>query len=1508
MPVDVPNNSHEAAEQLRRVLKRPGRFFRRFRRAVRVGFVLLCLMPLGLVIVTQGPVPRYLLKRAIERQSGGVFSSEWVSLKLDGSVIIDKPSLSVASIAGDAARLFEAESVVIDLDWSAWAAGVVVPADVRVIGPTARLSIDEKDSKVNLSGLSPAVSGTSGGAGLRVPRITIERGRLIFGQHKDGAFEHLVELTTRGWVSPMPGGERFMVRLRAEDVVGGNLPIDLNGEIDLGRGEGVIDAGSLQLARWGPDRMPSVGRALWESLRLRGQIEKTQVRFSREIGLQTTLKLRDVSLNVPVAAGRAEITGSRNPRMDGVTGTLRLTTAGAGAGIEADLAGSFEDLPAQVRLVTQGLDLTSAYQATITAEKFRLEKDPRVLWFTPEIVQTNFERFSGPTALVDARIEIARGRPNSATESGETSIKGTLIFREGAATFSQFPYPISNLEGQVTFDDDKVRIVGIRGNGPSGAKFFAEGEVSPPTADAKLDINVVCTDVPMDEPLLTAIKRSKGSELAEGLFSRVAYDRLIGQGLIISTVAKRQYERELGEIEAALAGGGEINADSLARRDDLKRRLAAPLVDFSGMIDSITVKVVSDFGFESPSRQEIRVRFKDSMILTKFFPLPVRAKQMALRITDDVAEIIGQDMTGAGGGTIDMQARIDIRRVPGTGEWTYDPSVTASARGVPISPLLIQAIPQKTDPDTTDVRGLLTAMRLGGSVDATIALTTPPAGRTSTRVDLTLADVSSQPNESGSGIGAKLESVGGSITVTDDRLLIHRASGLLVPSKEIKTGLGPPVPGAVEISGDWSIAREGTARPGSLDVSVVRCDTELAIEDIIRPLAPGGSASITALRERFQPDGRVDVRVRVTQGQDAAGENPALPLRLRAELANARNLSIVAEDQRVDLLQDRGTITVDTSAGDEPTIVSLKDIRTSLTLNARPIGRVEIAGGKFTIARDATDERPEQPMRIIEPVSILLRDARFDSAAVKDQLRRYAPAAVLAEYEKLQPVGNFDAEMTMRAREDQSTQLSIALRPIDLAFTLDSKRYTFETLSGEITLDDTSASAATGRITTLTAVGNDWQMMGTGTWALGGEDPSLPAWQVAADLDIETRGLPSDLLAILPEAVPAGITENAITLGGDADARGLKLRVAKPRATESEIASGIDPALVWSLQGRAAFDRLSLSRGINVVNMIGGVEGSLASTPSGVSADAVLTGTRARVEGLLLTSLNGKLSFRSPAPGATPPDGTIPPTLVVRDLAASAYGGRLTVDGELLPADAQGSRGFEAHLAMVDVRFADVMVELSRRGRAITGPPVPDTFEPGGVLTPDRSRGLLNLDVSVRGDTDNPLTIGRGTARVAGGSALVDLPVLTRLMQLSNLRLPSSAPFDYAAAEFHVSQSVVQLDQAVVLSRDLAMVGAGAIRLPGGELDIALNSRSRRRMFLVSDLIEVLRDELVTATVGGTLSEPTYAVSPLSGTRRLIAALFGARGGGPSIPKVEMSRYEADREAAEEAKRTAAGR
>ncbi len=152
---------------------------------------------------------------------------------------------------------------------------------------------------------------------------------------------------------------------------------------------------------------------------------------------------------------------------------------------------------------------------------------------------------------------------------------------------------------------------------------------------------------------------------------------------------------------------------------------------------------------------------------------------------------------------------------------------------------------------------------------------------------------------------------------------------------------------------------------------------------------------------------------------------------------------------------------------------------------------------------------------------------------------------------------------------------------------------------------------------------------------------------------------------------------------------------------------------------------------------------------------------------------------------------------------------------------------------------------------------------------------------------------GRGSLRIHGGD-VVRMPLVLGLVQMSNFQIPSDDGLDYLQSRFHISGSKLTFEQIAMLSRSVSITGAGTITWPAMALDLKFNSRSASRLPLWTDLMEALRNELVTATVGGTLSKPTVSAEPLHTTRRLLGSIFG--GAAPEMAAEEGTEESARKE------------
>lgn len=265
----------------------------------------------------------------------------------------------------------------------------------------------------------------------------------------------------------------------------------------------------------------------------------------------------------------------------------------------------------------------------------------------------------------------------------------------------------------------------------------------------------------------------------------------------------------------------------------------------------------------------------------------------------------------------------------------------------------------------------------------------------------------------------------------------------------------------------------------------------------------------------------------------------------------------------------------------------------------------------------------------------------------------------------------------------------------------------------------------------------------------------------------------------------------------------------------------------------------------------------------------------------------------------------------IRSVSGSCHGGRVwgsgTVSGGPERSEdagiAEGAGGDGAFYRMdfmaAGVAFAPLLAELSASADA-KALPTAKPPEPAGesvLPDPDSSRGVMDAWLSIAGRAGMPATrVGRGSLRVTSGQVL-RLPVVYELMQVSNLLLPSGDQLDYLQAVCHVEGERVHFPQIALLSDSISVIGSGNIDFPDLDIDMTFNSRANTRMPLLSDLLEAMRNELVTTRMTGYVADPQISSSPFVGTRKFLSGLFESDGGeAPALSSEAIEGIRRERE------------
>jgi hypothetical protein len=1468
---------------------------RRTRWILRLAVGTPLVLVLALLIAMRSPLVSRALRDTLEANIGCRCSVGSAAITLRGRLVAEDVVLSVPSLSGPAGRVLSAPFAEFELDWSGLLSSGVRPVAVRLYDPVFRVSIGDDDNRLNLDRLG---AGARGPADSPPPRIEIVAGRLDLGEHstRDARYRVLRSIDVDGLLTPSdPRLPVFEVSLRelvdapAIRAAAGRagrraIPpaqrqygMQLAGRVNLASDEASLTLLNVGLHEWRPSSVPSPVRDMWARLNIQGgRISRTTFNYSRAEGIAAEVLVESVHMDALVPADRPGTGADRPLPLSDVNGRIRLSRAG----LHALVTGTIDDLPCQVAIDTAGLDLNSALRCEITTGRFQVRQNPRLLPYAPETVRRNFAIFSGPTAEVDARVVIERGPPSPPTPDGEPapfSVSGSIAFENGAARFDKFPYPVSDLGGLVRFTDQRIEILNIKGRGPTGAIVSAEGLIEPPNEEAAVRIDVLALDVPVDHVLDEALDPDQRQVLA-ALFNRRQYDRLVERGLVLRPADRPALEAAaaaaIAERNAAAAAGSSPQrlADADARIADLRRRLAAPACDFGGRAN-LFITAQSLRGKDQPFTYSVRIVFPEACMVPGAFPLPIRASGVELSLDGHELRLESGDFAGLRGGRADLAARVALKSDQSP---AYQPFVHIEADDIPVDDLLVNAVPDEIGapsllaphaPDAAppapppalfSAKSLLTNLHLAGTVGCTADIAPGPDGRTSVDAAVRLANVFASPRTPGHPADRRdtvaLAGLSGVIRISDRAIDIDSLAGLLLrtpPDSRPPDNLPADHAGRVSIGlsarspdPDPADPARRSPPPVRLDAHVRADDLDLdaPVEDLVRLFSPAAADRIDASRARFRPDGRADALVVLSNaGRAATPDEPLVELRLLA----ARALGADALGGRLTIDHAGGTVAV--TPGDSPRLrfenallrVAFDGLH---ALDARLDGSITLG--------DAPRRHADPP----EALDAALSGCTFESPLTRAVIdRALGPDAAPAD---LDPRGAFDAQLRLTRALPSSDAAPAAgtppfavagsIAPRSLSLVHRGARLDFPSVSGRLTFD---SAAGAGRFESLAASSEPWSLTLDGDWRRRDDRPGL---QLDTALQLRARALSPDLRAALPEAVRDVLDRLRVEVAGPVSLRDARLTAS----------IGPDDARdPLAFRGTLLFENASADFGLPVQGADGSISIAVQRPPAAdgqrpePSFDLAIAARSLSIEGLPLTDARARILSGSP-----------PGQVLVPFCAADFFGGRLAATA--VANSGPAGRDYQADLVLAGARFAPLLRALADR--------TPLVKPPGGSRDDDESRGRLDASLSLAGVAGDPASRhGRGSIRIAGGD-VVRLPLVLPLLQVSNLLIPSADRLDYLQARFDLKGHTLAIEQVAVMSDTLSLMGAGTMSWPDLALDLRFNSRSAesRRIPLWSDLLETIRDELITTTVGGTLRDPRFGTESLKGTRRMLSGLL----------------------------------
>lgn len=1434
------------------------------------------------LLLANSPWVASTVREQLSVATGCTVELERARIELDGRILIAGLKLRVPGMDGPEGQLLAAERAEVDLTWSAalsWSGlSAVRPRSIRLTKPVFRLSQSLDDGSLNIAGLAAAGPGSGSGAGgpavgavPAIPTVNVQDGQIEFAEHstKQQRFEPLNTIHVAGIFSTNQDGS---YRLRMQEI--GRLPppqiagepqlprgMILDGRIDLQRAEAMLRLLNVPLEAWPPESVPTAFRETWRRLRIQGRIRETMFTYDRTEGVKLSVWPERVSMDIPVPEEEA---GSADDlSLSGVNGVVTFSAAG----LSAELEGVFEDQtkPLHVKLRTEGAGTGAPLVCEIWGEGLTLARNPGFLPYIPPTAREFFVFFSGPTGEVDARVTIARGPPVNGEPAPVVVTDGRLNVRNGTAAFHLFPYPFHNMEVKATFDENHLNLLDIRGDGPTGAKLRASSQAAPMTDDARVDVSVHVANAPIDEHLRAAMPGSR-KQLLDVLFNEERYAELLAAGLV----------RDPRATDAAGAEG-------------------APLFALGGTCE-IDVTVLRPFGPDVEWSTEVVVRIPEAGIVPKPFPFPILARDVGIRITDTEGTLTHGTFAGLRGGRAELSAHVLLEE---DGRSVLKPRLEIAAFDVPVDDLLIHAVPDDesaAEPGAVSAKAILRRLDIRGNVDCSASIRDADDGTEDVDYDVAvnLKDIEARPRLADGAALSRLvvSNATGRIAVRPDLVRVEELTGRLVAEDPV-TADGPDA--VVDSAGTFTLGLDAQiieapeapeiGPPAPSPVGAVSVDVRAEGVDLAAPLPTllgvfneEIAAELARIRDRRAPAGRIDADLQLRRAAGAARPSVA------AKFTRFDDVSFAAMSNRVCLVDAVGAASFADRDDPDPrrrTAFVFDGFAAGVEYAGAPGGTVEL-DGRFSVNPDADEGASLERSLADAELRISLRDADFASPMVRDVMSLGLSAPTLEDWEALGVEGRFDLHAELSG---DPVAISGMLGPREVSFVRGGRRVMLPEMVGHLvfaTVPDPLGGddrRIEGRLDQLSCRGGAWSIAANGAWSFARRE----GFMLDTMLDVEGQSLSEELLGLIPTDAAEALRGVGLRIDGGFSMPEARLVAMIPAAGDADEAS---PPAELRFDGLARFADAAADIGLPVSGCDGQVAISIAGVGDEPPALAIeFESPSLRVAGLSMTDARALLvSETIPADGGR---SSVGDGLAVPYFTADCHEGRIWGSASIGPAAAAGQaetgREFAGSFVAAGVLFAPLLDELGGTNpvpappadaadeAARTEPETPHEPEPSEA---DRARGQADLWVCISGRTGDPASrLGRGALRVANGDVF-RLPVVFPLVQMSNLMLPSDDRFEYLQAEFHLRGRTAFFENIALLSDSVSLMGDGTATLPDLALDMRFNSRSNRRVPLLSDMYEALRDEIVTTRVRGTVTQPEIRSETLSTTRSILDSLW----------------------------------
>jgi hypothetical protein len=426
--------------------------------------------------------------------------------------------------------------------------------------------------------------------------------------------------------------------------------------------------------------------------------------------------------------------------------------------------------------------------------------------------------------------------------------------------------------------------------------------------------------------------------------------------------------------------------------------------------------------------------------------------------------------------------------------------------------------------------------------------------------------------------------------------------------------------------------------------------------------------------------------------------------------------------------------------------------------------------------------------------------------------------------DKRKPTGEFDATLTFRQTGEDQAEALVELSPRSVSFMSDDQRVSITEGQGSIRIRP-------GQIEFDQLQG----MVGGAKFAIEG-DVTLGD-QTTADLSLKASGdsVTDELLAAMPKGVRSLVDAMGIQGPFNADLKRVRLT---PGADDGK--------LVKTIAGQISTTNGKADLGVAMDN-INAVVDLMVTAVDGQKHPRVNAKVKAKqfnLRGRKITDVTGTLK----SVGDTD-------VLAMSDMRGRIYEGVVAGEGKLW----LDRERFELRLALSDVQLETFLYKGEKP-------------EKEAEMTGD-----LTASFNVEGSwAKNGKVRGRGQIQVRKGN-MYELPLALGLLHVTHLSLPTTKSFERADVSYYVKDGKIVFEKIALEAPHMRLAGEGSMLIKNEALDITLTSSNPSGLDLgpVTDMVDAVRDQLVTVRVTGTMDNPKREVRQFNGLTKAWEDVFG---------------------------------